>query len=210
MKKGKLMLSMVMVMAMFSVTGCQGSQETTQATSENTDAAETTQATTQEDTEKTVSVDEGEKVTDSSGIGAGRVYTNDYGFTVTYDDTIFEMIADEGCNTLQLMNQDMENEIPVYVAFQVIENSTVEDIAEGVRAQSEVVSDTTEATVGSGNYEAKSFIQTMNLDIGEQSVTFYLLQYNTEVIMIEKGCATEEDAQREALLQEILDSFTLE
>lgn len=141
-----------------------------------------------------------------------QIYTNDYGFTFSYNPAIFTIEESGTGAVFRMIGREDTNQIPVYLSVSVTSEYARDDLAEGLQLQSGSDDATLEdTTVGAGSYEAKQVYYTLDTEAGEEQMLFYLIQIEeVGVIQIEICSGVTEDEMTSAYMEELIGSFTME
>lgn len=114
-----------------------------------------------------------------------KLYQSDYGYSISYDVSLFDAINEEGTDFFELKGQDIEKNIPIYISVTRIEDS-VENTVKGLKLQSgldEVAVDST--TMGKYHYPSKVVSYQTKEERGTAYQTFHVLAVKENVYLIE-------------------------
>lgn len=230
-KAKKVILCTAACAALVGMTGCGKSEEkkesttdtvltTTEATTtEATEAATastaepTTEATTEETAETTTGATTGataeattteESVTEAATPPSElpSMYTNAYGFTMTYSAAAFSAETSDMSAVFRAIGSDT-----AYVSVSVSQEMTLDELADGLVLQSgqEDVS-AEDATFGANGYPSKAIYYTKGTDY----IQFNLIQGDGFVVMIETYTSESETQSVKDQIEALLGSFTME
>lgn len=165
---------------------------------------------TQEEAPEIETAEESTQETEEA-LEEGMLYESEYGYTITYDDTLFEVLNSEGSDCFQLLNQDLEKEVPVYLAVSKLDYS-LEDAIDGLILQAGIDGlEAEDTTVGSEEYEAKYFSYESNdNENGPFYETFLAVQTDDGVFLLEVGYGDQVSQEVQDALNAMVESFHAE
>lgn len=189
--KKKVILTLVATVTAIALIGCGGEKK-----EETSSAPEATKAASPSASAES-KADEGSQ----------KTYKSEYGYSVSYNDDLFEVINDEGADSFQLKDQDLEKEVPVFVSISKADD-TVKNLVEGLILQSgqdDLKADDT--TMGKNSYPSKCITYDTKSDAGKNYETFHVLDIDKEVFLIEIGSGDDVEPQVQNAIEELLASF---
>lgn len=195
-----------MLLLTIGLIGCgKDSQESTEpSTVATTEAASTEAEPTEKETEADEQV-ETEPVDDML-----ESYTSELGYSVYYNSDMFEVSYAENTDRFILIGQDLENEVPAYVAIQKADD-TAENVVGGLALQpGRDDIEVNMATFGAGGFQATSLTYQEDTERGVQYMTFQVVETADAVYIIEICNGDNIDDAVTGGIEHILGTFTVE
>lgn len=217
--KRKIGYVLVVFSMVLSITACGSKKGTDQTPQSSTQPEQTETLETQapqaesEDTEvpEATEASESTEAPEVTAASEAEIYQSDYGYEIKCDRSKFEIYNADGNDTYSLIGQDLNKELPIYIAVQLFTDTDAAEIAEGLKLQSG--SDDVEienTTMGAENYKAKSVYVEVKNDLGTQSISYLAVQNGSDVFLIEAGGYVGEEESISGEIEAMLGSFTME
>ncbi len=212
----KKLCAFVILAAVLSLSGCKGSVDEVDKETETAETEETVFTETEEITTEEKQPDNSYNTDDKQEAEAPAkepyIYTNEYGFTMRYDDDVFEKIVsgEEGVYFIYRGRSFDDGGVPVYVSASVMSDFGVDEVKKNLDDHN---AEHESAVLGSSGYDCDVWSYIEETENGTEMHRFYMVSVSSGLTAVMDMCMGEADADNNSItsaLSSLVESFSKE